>query len=49
VYEAAEEYQRNNAANDVGVLTNDPSLIWVAATIPILFSGWMIKRNWKND
>ncbi|MGZ4054943.1 MAG: eCIS core domain-containing protein [Bacteroidia bacterium] len=33
VYEAAEEYKKNNAANDVGLLTDDPSLIWVMLAI----------------
>jgi len=33
VYEAAEEYKKNNAANDVHLLTEDPSLIWVIVAV----------------
>jgi hypothetical protein len=33
IYEAIEDYKRNNAANDVGLLTDDPSLIWVMLAI----------------
>ena len=33
VYEAADTYQKNNAANDVGLLTDDPSLVWVVIAI----------------
>ena len=33
VYEAVEDYKRQNAANDVGLLTDDPSLVWVVLAI----------------
>jgi hypothetical protein len=33
VYEAVDAYKRDNAANDVGLLTDDPSLIWVVLAI----------------
>jgi hypothetical protein len=33
VYEALEDYNRQNAANDTGLLSNDPSLVWVMLAI----------------
>lgn len=33
VYEATEQYKRQNAANDVSFLSNDPSLAWVIIAI----------------
>ncbi|GAB5417725.1 MAG: hypothetical protein Crog4KO_27110 [Crocinitomicaceae bacterium] len=33
VYEAVEEYKKDNAANDVGLLTTDPSYVWVFVAI----------------
>ncbi|MCW3072394.1 MAG: hypothetical protein JWO44_2284 [Bacteroidetes bacterium] len=32
-YEAIEDYKRQNSANEVGLLTNDPSLVWVVLAI----------------
>lgn len=33
VYEAAEDYKKKNAGHEVGLLTEDPSLIWVMLAI----------------
>jgi hypothetical protein len=33
VYEALDDYNRQNAANDTGLLSNDPSLAWVMLAI----------------